>query len=79
MVAIRAGTITRCQSGGGYEVTGTIGVMPKPPMKRRSFHCPDKLWEDALAVSVERQENLADVLRAALERYVRQNRKDVTK
>lgn len=43
----------------------------KPPMRRHSFYCPDKLWDAALDVAADNEENIADVLRDALERYVK--------
>lgn len=48
--------------------------MTKPKMVMRSLRVPATLWEAAKAKADERQENLSDVLREALERYVR--RKD---
>lgn len=46
--------------------------MSKPPMVMRSIRVPMKLWEAAKAKADERQENISDVLREALERYLRQ-------
>lgn len=45
--------------------------VPKTPT--RTFRCPDPLWLAALAKAAERGENVSDVIRRALERYV--NRK----
>lgn len=45
--------------------------MTKPPMVMRSIRVPAKLWADAMAKADDRGENLSDVIRAALERYVR--------
>lgn len=45
----------------------------KPPMVMRSFRVPAKLYAAAKAKAAEREENLADVIREALERYVRRN------
>lgn len=45
--------------------------MPKPPMVMRSIRVPRLLWEEAKAKADEREENLSDVLREALERYAR--------
>jgi len=42
---------------------------PKTPM--HSFRCPDELWEAAKAKAAEKDETLTDVLRKALERYVK--------
>jgi hypothetical protein len=43
----------------------------KPPMVMRSHRYPKKLYEAALAKCEEREEDISDVLREALERYVR--------
>ena len=45
--------------------------MTKPPMVMRSHRFPLALYEAAQAKAEERQENISDVLREALERYVR--------
>lgn len=45
----------------------------KPPMVIRSLRVPAKLWAAAKEIADEREENLSDVLRDALERYVRKN------
>lgn len=51
------------------------GMSPnKPAMVMRSHRYPAKLYEAAMAKAAERQENLSDVLRAALEAYVRDER-----
>lgn len=42
---------------------------PKTP--KRSIRVADELWTRALTVARERGESLSDVLRRALERYVR--------
>lgn len=42
---------------------------PKTPM--HSFRCPDELWDAAKAKADERGETVTDVLRKALERYVK--------
>jgi hypothetical protein len=39
-------------------------------MVMRSHRYPKKLYEAAMAKAAEREENLSDVLREALERYV---------
>lgn len=44
--------------------------MPKPPMVMRSFRVPLHLWAKAKARADEREENISDVIREALERYV---------
>lgn len=41
-------------------------------MVMRSHRFPAKLYEAAKAKADEREENISDVLREALERYVRQ-------
>lgn len=46
----------------------------KPSMVMKSLRVPKALWDDAMAKAVEREENLSDVLREALERYVRSKR-----
>jgi hypothetical protein len=50
----------------------TLGHVPnKPPMVMRSLRVPLPLWEAALAKAADRQENISDVIREALERYVK--------
>ncbi len=39
----------------------------------RNFRCEDTLWQRAKAVAASREESLSDVLRDALERYVKQH------
>ena len=48
--------------------------MTKPRMVMRSLRVPEALWETAKAKADERHENLSDVIREALERYVRSKR-----
>lgn len=43
----------------------------KPPMVMRSIRVPLRLWNEARAKADERDENISDVIREALERYVR--------
>lgn len=43
----------------------------KPTMVLRSLRVPLALWDDARAVADERGENISDVIRACLERYVK--------
>lgn len=45
----------------------------KPKMVMRSLRVPERLWNDAKAKADERQENISDVLREALDRYVKRN------
>ena len=44
---------------------------PKTP--QRTVRIPDALWEAAKAKAEERGENLSDVIRKALERYVKRS------
>lgn len=44
--------------------------MPEP-LRARAFRCTDSLWAAALAKAQERDERLSDVIRRALERYVK--------
>lgn len=43
----------------------------KPKMVMRSLRVPEALWDAARAKADERQENISDVIREALERYVK--------
>jgi metal-responsive CopG/Arc/MetJ family transcriptional regulator len=43
-------------------------------MKNRVIRVPDVLWDEAQAVATERGENLSEILRDALRRYVGENR-----
>ncbi|MDN4161123.1 hypothetical protein [Nocardioides abyssi] len=45
--------------------------MAKPPMVQKTYRVPQPLYERAMAKAEERQENLSDVIREALERYAR--------
>jgi hypothetical protein len=49
--------------------TATMRRMAKPPMIQRTYKVPEKLYEDAMDKAAEREENLSDVIREALERY----------
>lgn len=49
----------------------TLPPMSKRPMVMRSIRVPLKLWEKAKAKADEREENISDVIREALERYVK--------
>lgn len=53
----------------------TIGRVPKPNMVMRSLRVPKQLWDDAKRIADERQENISDVIREALERYVKKGGK----
>lgn len=46
----------------------TLRLVSKPKMVMRSLRVPEKLWEAAKAKADERQENISDVIREALER-----------
>lgn len=46
-------------------------MSPKKPMVMRSIRVPAALWEAAKAKADEREESISDVIREALERYVR--------
>ena len=48
-----------------------LGVA-KPPMVMRSIRVPKKLWDAAKNRADELEENVSDVIRAALEKYVNQ-------
>lgn len=48
----------------------TLRSVAKPPMVMRSIRVPKKLWEAAKAKADEREENISDVVRDALEAYV---------
>ena len=52
-------------------MTATLPRMVKPPMVMRSIRVPLRLWNEAKAKADEREENISDVIREALERYVR--------
>jgi len=43
----------------------------RPPMKAKAIRIPDPLWAAAQAKADERGEVLSEVIRAALERYVK--------
>lgn len=45
--------------------------VPKPVMVMRSLRVPEKLWAEAKAKADEREENISDVIREALEKYVK--------
>ncbi len=51
--------------------TPTLRRMAKPKMVMRSLRVPERLWLDAKAKADEREENISDVIREALERYVK--------
>ena len=45
--------------------------MAKPPMIKRTYYVPKTLYELAMEKAAENEENLSDVIREALERYVK--------
>lgn len=51
--------------------SGSLPRVAKPVMIMRSLRVPADLWEQAKAKADERQENISDVIREALERYVK--------
>jgi len=48
--------------------------MVKQPMVARQVRTPERLWEDAKAAAERNDETISDVIRRALETYVRRNR-----
>ena len=44
---------------------------PLGPTPRRAFRIPQPLWDAAMAKADEKGDNLSDVVRSALERYVK--------
>jgi predicted DNA-binding protein len=54
-------------------MTDILARVPKPIMVMRSLRVPLKLWEQAKVVADERDENISDVIREALEKYVKRN------
>ena len=57
------------------EPADTLAPVPKPKMVMRSLRVPEKLWLAAKAKADEREENISDVIRDALERYVKEDDK----
>lgn len=53
----------------------TLLTVGKPVMVMRSIRVPLALWTAARAKADERDENISDVIRAALERYVKRGAK----
>lgn len=49
----------------------TLPRVAKPPMVMRSIRVPLRLWNEAKAKANEREESISDVVREALERYVK--------
>lgn len=52
----------------------TLRPVTKPPMVMRSIRVPLKLWTAAKALADSREENISDVIREALERYVKKGK-----
>ena len=46
-------------------------MTPRPPMPMRSVRVSDAVWTAAQAKADERNENLSEIIRRALERYVK--------
>lgn len=46
-------------------------MTPRRAMVMRSFRVPESLWRDAVEVADARDEAISDVIRRALERYVK--------
>lgn len=57
-------------------MTDTVRVVPnQPKTPMHSFRCSDELWDAAKATAEKRGETVADVLRKALDRYVKRGAK----
>jgi len=46
--------------------------MPSNATPRRAVRIPDDLWAAALTLARSRNENLSDIIRAALNQYIKQ-------
>lgn len=68
VAALERPGVTASPSGDG---SSSVPPVAKPNMVMRSIRVPLALWTAAKEKADERQENLSDVLREALERYVR--------
>ena len=55
------------------DTVATVPNQPKTPL--HSFRVDTKLWNDAKELARENGETIADVLRRALERYVKRGAK----
>ena len=51
-----------------------IWCMVKQPMVPRQVRVPEKLWDTAKTAAEQNDETVSDVVRRALENYVRRNR-----
>lgn len=52
-------------------MTATIPRVPKPPMIMRNVRVPAKLWEAAKAKADGEMTSISDVIREALQEYVK--------
>lgn len=50
-----------------------LRVQKQQPMKGRLVRVDDDLWQDAQRVAAQRDENVSEVVRAALRRYVKRH------
>lgn len=63
-------------SASSVYASGKLRRVPnQPKTPNRVFRIPDELYRAAQDVAAERGESLSEVVRAALERYVKRNRK----
>lgn len=63
--------MARAVLASGALVIGTrIDRVPKPIMVMRSLRVPEALWVRAKTLADKRDENISDVIRRALERYL---------
>jgi predicted transcriptional regulator len=54
---------------------GTLAHVPnQPKTPQRTVRVPDELWVEVKAVAEQRGDTVSDVVRAALERYVKRSR-----
>lgn len=59
------------RSTSNVNTPATLRRVAKPPMVMRSIRVPLRLWNEAREKADEREENISDVIREALERYVK--------
>lgn len=62
------------QGASGAPIIEEVATLPrvaKSPMVMRSIRVPLRLWNEAKAKADEREESISDVVREALERYVK--------
>ncbi len=48
-----------------------VGRPGQPRMRQRTFRIPDDLYEAAVAAAKVRRDSLAEIVRQALEQYIR--------